>query len=566
MDVVSDRLRERLVGWLKLLALVQAVLAIGFSVFGRRLGLLEFQPGGSTFDSAVRPILLVVFVLGAVVALRWELVGGAVAVFAAAGIAAFAVNQLIAPHAALTVAAFAVPGLLWVVVDVIELDRRFAAVGVVVSVALLAGGYLAGRYGYDRVWGPTHPASAAPVLEPSPTEWVWAGATTASSFEVRAKIAEPFLEVRLAVSTSPHFDEVRWFTGEPVLGTRVASFEAAGLEPGTSHHYAVEVDGELDRVRSGRVETFPEGPASFTVAFGACARVGSNGAVFDAINDLDPLLYGIVGDFHYGDNDVDELRRYHDVLDLTLTRPGQAALYRSTSIAYVWDDHDFGANDATGASTARSAAMAAYRQYVPSYELAGPFTAVHQAFTVGRVRFVMTDARAARAGKEVLDGPSKSMLGPEQKAWLKRELVEASADHELVVWINPVPWVAEAAPGADHWGGFAAERRELADHIAGHEIDNLLMVSGDAHMVAIDDGTNTDYATGGGASFPLLHVAALDRPGGIKGGPYSEGAIGDGGQFGTVEVLDDGATMEVVLTAFDWQGEQLLRHRFTVPS
>jgi len=39
------------------------------------------------------------------------------------------------------------------------------------------------------------------------------------------------------------------------------------------------------------------------------------------------------------------------------------------------------------------------------------------------------------------------------------------------------------------------------------------MVSGDADMVALDDGTNTDYSTNGSGFLPRLHSAAVDRPG-----------------------------------------------------
>ena len=61
------------------------------------------------------------------------------------------------------------------------------------------------------------------------------------------------------------------------------------------------------------------------------------------------------------------------------------------------------------------------------------------------------------------------------------------------------------------------------------------MLSGDAHMLAIDDGTHNTYG-GSGPGFPVFHAGALDRPGSLKGGPYSEGAVPDGGQFGVIEV------------------------------
>jgi len=400
------------------------------------------------------------------------------------------------------------------------------------------------------------------ALPDSPVEWVWTGAVSVSGAEVRAHPRRDYESVRLAVSTEADLDAPTWI--EPVDESgRVVGFRMGGLDADTTYHYAVEVDGRLDDIRTGTFTTFPQGAASYTIAIGACARNGSNGAVFDTIRELDPLLYLITGDLHYGDTGENSIERYREVMDLTLSQPAQSALYRSTPIAYVWDDHDYGPNDADGNSPSRQAAMESYREHVPSYELSGPESAVYQAFTIGRVRFVLTDARSARNLDFDEDPGITSMLGAEQKKWFKNEVVEASRSHEVVVWVNPVPWIAEERVGADTWGGFPDERRELADHIADNGIDNLLMVSGDAHMVAIDDGTNTDYSTNGSGGFPLLHSAALDRPGSVKGGPYSEGAIGDGGQFATIEFTDDGTDITVDLTGLTWDGRELMSYEFS---
>ena len=43
--------------------------------------------------------------------------------------------------------------------------------------------------------------------------------------------------------------------------------------------------------------------------------------------------------------------------------------------------------------------------------------------------------------------------------------------------------------------------------------------------LAIDDGTNSDYAAEGGGGFPVFQAAAFDRPGSKKSSPYSEGAF-----------------------------------------
>jgi len=556
-------LPEDTVSLLKNLGLGLAVVAVVVLVGGWRYGWLHYRAGGAAFDTMISPVFAGMFVIAAVVALRWEIVGGALAAFAATGLIAFANNQLVPTHAAFVVALLAVPATIWLVVAVSELPRRFAVAGIGAVAVMSVAGFVVGTAIYDHFWGPTHPPSAVAALPDSPIEWVWSGAVTLSSAEVRAHPRRGYQSVRLAVSTAADLDAPRWIEPSDESG-RVVGFRMDGLEADTTYHYAVEVDGRLDDIRTGSFTTFAQGAASYTVAVGACARNGSNGAVFDAIRDLDPMLYLVIGDLHYGDTGVNDVERYREVMDLTLSQPAQSALYRSTPIAYVWDDHDYGPNDADGNSPSRQAAMESYREHVPSYELGGPESAVYQAFTIGRVRFVLTDARSARNLDTDEERGAKSMLGAEQKKWFKSEIVEASRTHELVVWVNPVPWIAEAREGADHWGGFPEERRELADHIADNGIDNLLMVSGDAHMVAIDDGTNTDYSTDGSAGFPLLHSAALDRPGSVKGGPYSEGAIGGGGQFATIEVTDDGDAITVDLTGLTWDGRELMSYEFSM--
>jgi phosphodiesterase/alkaline phosphatase D-like protein len=550
------RLGVRGVRWLRRIAFILVAVAVAFMWFDEQLGVLEYQPGGMAFYNYVRPAFFALLGLGALLAIKWQIAGGVVAAFAAGAISAFAINQLVGWHAALVVTLLALPGLIWVIVDLNAWSKRAALIGIV-GVALAAfGGSAAGELIYERTYGPTHPESDVPALPGSALRWVWSGGVTTTHAEVRARTEEDDVEtLRLAVSESANFDQAQFFDVDSRDGA-IAVFDADDLTPDTQYHYAVEVDGELDTVRTGRFRTFPEGPASFRFTVGACARVGSNGSVFDAIREEEPLFHLIAGDFHYGDIPRDERDRYDEVIDLTLRQPAQSALYRSTPIGYVWDDHDYGPNDADSFSASRAAAMDAYRANVPSYELAGEHTSVFQSFDVGRVRFLLTDARSSRE-------PGETMLGQQQLEWLLGQLAEAADEAALVVWLNPVPWVAPEEEGADHWGGYPDERRQIADAIAEHDLD-LLMVSGDAHMVAIDDGTNTDYSTAGDGGFALIHSAPLDRPASIKGGPYSEGAVAAPGQYARVDIADDGDTITVDLAGRRYDGETILAYTFDV--
>ena len=540
------------VEWIRRAGFAVAVAVVALSWLAHRNGWFDYRPGGVAFTNNVRPIFIGIFLLGAIVALRFELAGGVICGFAAAGLIAFAERQLVTSHAVIVIAALALPALLWIIVDLNSYSAKTASLGLGAAAVAVVVGFGLGQYVYEYFWGPTHPESVVDDLAPSDVEWAWSGAVTDTSARVTVKTAVDG-DVRLLVTDQPDADTGRFVSVENEDG-RIRSFAINGLSPDTNYHYAVEVNGELDQGRRGRFSTFPVGPASFRLAVGACARVGSNGAVFDAVMATDPRAYLIIGDMHYGDVPEDDRARYEEVLDLTLTRPAQSELYRSTPVAYVWDDHDYGPNDSDSLSLSRAAAMDAYRTYVPSYPLDGPLSSVHQSFTIGRVRVVMTDARSNRV-------PGETMLGPKQKAWLLDELATASKDHAAVLWINPVPWVTES--GADSWAGYREERAEIAEFIAGNEIENLVMISGDAHMVAIDDGTNTNFSSVPGPSFPLLHTAALDRPGSTKGGPYSHGKQGGGGQFGVVDISDDGETVTVTLEARNWRNESILSYTFT---
>jgi hypothetical protein len=160
------------------------------------------------------------------------------------------------------------------------------------------------------------------------------------------------------------------------------------------------------------------------------------------------------------------------------------------------------------------------------------------------------------------------MLGKAQREWLLQEIDRARESYALVVWVNPVPWIVE--PGSGHgWGRYDWERRFIAGRIREMGMtDRLLMLSGDAHMVAMDDGTHSNFAADAPASepgFPVVHAGPFDRYARPKGGPYSHGTAGRRILFGLIpiqqfalaEVRDDGEVLEVELTGRDEDGELL---------
>jgi hypothetical protein len=129
--------------------------------------------------------------------------------------------------------------------------------------------------------------------------------------------------------------------------------------------------------------------------------------------------------------------------------------------------------------------------------------------------------------------------------WFKETLLKAKSEGKVVAWISGIPFINH--PGGpnyecnedDDWGGYPEERMEIANFIRDNEI-SIFILAGDAHMLSIDNGTNSDYSHQGGAPIPVFHAGPLYQTPSYKGGPYSHGISLMNEQYGVMEVVDEG--------------------------
>ena len=377
---------------------------------------------------------------------------------------------------------------------------------------------------------------------------VWAGNVTPTSATVSIRLNAPGLRVRLQVSQSESLVPAVYST---VVTTAAASGHTAkltvqGLVPDTDYFYGIEVGGVLRRepVSRGRFTTFPLGKASFKIAFSSCGDFrAADQRAFPAIIAEKPLAFIHMGDLHYSDTNSTVAEDYRVNYDQVLGHAVQGPLFRAMPVIYTWDDHDYAGNDSDSTATGRGTARSAYRERVPHYPIGPGDGTIGQAFTIGRVRFIMTDLRSAAVSASLRESSTKTKLGSAQKAWLKQELINARDNaFPLIVWVSTHPWIAPAKLGDDSWAGYATERAEIANFLRDNRVSNVAIISGDMHGLAFDDGTNSDYATGGGAPITVLHGAALTQSPSTKGGPYSGGVVPGSAQYGVLEVFDNGGT------------------------
>ena len=405
---------------------------------------------------------------------------------------------------------------------------------------------------------------------------LWAGpvvgAVTSTSADFVLVLGETGVAVRVTLLTGEGAVSQEAVSPAYVPGAVRLRFD--GLAPATGYHYSVALDGKTLPGAAGRFRTFPvEGlAASFTFAFGNCKahdRPEISGLIGAA--QCDPLFFLDAGDLFYADIATNDAAVFRAAYTKSLGGLTPAPLLSKTPLVYIWDDHDYGPNDGDRTAPGRAASRQVYQEMIPHYPLVAGHgdVPIYQAFSVGRVRFILTDLRSERAPPTEPE-ETRSMMGVAQLDWFKRELAGSAATHGLVVWVSSVPWTGQpGAPSSDSWMSYTNERQVVADWVKTNGIDNLLIIAGDAHSAAADDGSHGDYATGGGAPIPTFIAAPLDNEKkSYKGGPYSHGmylpGVGEG-MYGLATVTDNGGPITIHLSARNQRQEEKVHMDFTTP-
>jgi phosphodiesterase/alkaline phosphatase D-like protein len=117
-----------------------------------------------------------------------------------------------------------------------------------------------------------------------------------------------------------------------------------------------------------------------------------------------------------------------------------------------------------------------------------------------------------RSANDAADDATKTMLGPDQKAWLKDSLNRSGATFKVI--FSSVPF--NYCKPIDDWEVFATEREELFSFIATEGIRGVVLVSADRHYLAVHEhaGGLTEFhlgplAAGLGAAPPNIPEVAF---------------------------------------------------------
>lgn len=281
---------------------------------------------------------------------------------------------------------------------------------------------------------------------------------------------------------------------------------ADSLEPGNTYGYSISIDNqEVEPIEEQTFKSLPlwqyrTDPPTFEFAVGSCTYVneekydrpgtpyGRNYQIFKTINDSAPDMMLWMGDNIYL-REVDYYSRSGIYKRYTHTRslPEMQALLAKTNNYAIWDDHDFGPNDADRSYTGKTWTLEAFKDFWanPTYGFDGEGTTSQ--FVWNDVQFFLLDNRYWRSPNDRLTG-QRQILGEEQIEWLIDALKYSKATFKFVCIGGQVLNTADLY---ENYMRFPEERAYLLNRIIDEEIDNVIFLSGDRHkseLSVLEDG------------------------------------------------------------------------------
>ena len=155
----------------------------------------------------------------------------------------------------------------------------------------------------------------------------------------------------------------------------------------------------------------------------------------------------------------------------------------------IWDDHDYGPNDANRSFGLRGVSADCFAHYWPHRSFGEPDNpGIYQHLKYGDADFFMMDDRSYRAPNELPDSlngrpnPRKEFYGPRQLRWLEDGLIASRAAFKFVFTGGQM-----LNPRADKecFRYYPAEYEELLNFIVGNKIPGVVFLSGDRHFSEI---------------------------------------------------------------------------------
>ena len=227
------------------------------------------------------------------------------------------------------------------------------------------------------------------------------------------------------------------------------------------------------------------------IAFGSCNRQDEPQPLWEPIISHEPDLFIWLGDNIYGDTDSMEIMK--EKYDLQNAIPAYQKLKASTPIVGIWDDHDFGKNDAGNEYPYKDESRDLMYDFLdvpadsPLRDKKGGYGAYSYGPEGKTVKVILLDARyfrdtIAMENRQYIPNETGTILGDTQWKWLEEELKNNVAQ---VTIIGSGIQVLPKDHQFEKWANFPYEREKLLNLLGKYQTNGVVLLSGDRHIAEI---------------------------------------------------------------------------------
>jgi len=241
--------------------------------------------------------------------------------------------------------------------------------------------------------------------------------------------------------------------------------------------------------------TFAPPPSSVsTIALGSCNDQDDPQVMWPYIMENNPDLWIWLGDNVYAD--TEDMDLMSEIYALQQSHPAYQTFAAEVAMVGIWDDHDFGANDAGKEFPKKKASRDLMFEFlgVPKSQAAWQREGAYQAYEYGegdqKVKVMLLDARyfrdplqnAAFGSGRRYEAGQGDFLGEAQWEWLTEELNSSDAAFNIIgCGIQMIP----EEHGWEKWANFPNSRERLFNTIAQSGAKGVILLSGDRHIAEL---------------------------------------------------------------------------------
>ncbi|MFC4262512.1 alkaline phosphatase D family protein [Ferruginibacter yonginensis] len=333
----------------------------------------------------------------------------------------------------------------------------------------------------------------------------WAGNVQMRTAVIWAEVAPSvkMVAVEFVEKNNPINKKIVAYKGALGLDFNPVKIYLNGLKFNTTYTYTIIIDGKKINVPFATQFTTQDlwqwrKPApDFSFLAGSCAYF--NEPIYDRpgkpYGDTDGIFYTMANTaaaFHVwmGDNWYTREVDYNDAWGLNYRAShdrAQKALqpFMASMPQYaIWDDHDYGPNDAGKSYILKNESRNVFKNYMLNPSYGEDEKGIYTKISYSDVDIFLTDDRFFRSEDEMPDSvngqpsPQKHFFGAAQMEWLQNQLSFSNATFKIIVVgsqvLNPLD-------KAESMQRYPYEYQQLLQFITNQKINGVLFFTGDRH-------------------------------------------------------------------------------------